>query len=284
MGCVDYGNITISPQLIYEDENSYFPHDHFINFELGELLDKSVELNKLNNGYELINTYNDGYSGHEIKINYNSNLKITNVDFKEWSDMVDGSETKYTVEDIIFSTNQIPNESKNLIGHYTLNIKEDYKAGKFLRKEGVKDKTTYRTFNGKFKFYNKAEIQHGLNWVKEQNEIRLGIKDSLGIYSMPDEFAKFGKGDIKLKEILSRYSVERSETDFESKIFILVNLVIDENGMINKEDVRILDKMKSNRIVDLIRNDKELMNNWIPAKRNGENVKSEINLTIQVQE
>lgn len=106
--------IAICPQLIYEEVNSYFPHDYFTEKSLDGLLDKSLEINKLNEKYLLTNVYNDGLTGHQVRIEFNDRLEIFQVDYNEWSDnVIIGSETNYTVESIIISTNQNPTETQS---------------------------------------------------------------------------------------------------------------------------------------------------------------------------
>ena len=163
-----YGKVVISPQHMYEAENTYFPHDHFIESELGELLEKSVEIKTANDKTEIINHYNDGYSGHKVRFIINSKLEIEVVEYDEWSDIEYGSESKYTVEQVILTLNSKPTFDSRLIGHYTLKIREDFNPGKLLKNEGVEPNLSYRTFNGKFKIYSEEEKRKGLEWVNQQ--------------------------------------------------------------------------------------------------------------------
>jgi hypothetical protein len=285
-GLGQIGKIAICPQFIYEEENSYFPHDYFIEENLGELLDESLSLEKVNDKFVLTNVYNNEFTGHEIIIEFNDKLEIYQVDYDEWSDMINGSETNYTVENIIISTNENPSETETqgLVGHYTLLIREDFKAGQILKNEGVNDTTYYSTFNGKFKVYNDKERSLGLEWVESQNELRFGLKDSLNIYDSPDEFAEYLYGDEELKKLLNKYKVQRSETKLAHKVFISVSVIVDENGKVNPNSMTILDEMNSERILDRLKQDEQLLSSWIPGKRKGKAVKSRMNLTIMVNE
>lgn len=120
--------------------------------------------------------------------------------------------------------------------------------------------------------------------MKSQNEIKLGLKDSLNIYNSPDDFAEFVHGDEALKKLLSKYRVPRFETKLTHKVFISVNVIVDENGRINPDSMVILDDMNSDRILKLLKKDEVLLNDWIPGKRKGKAVKSRISLVVMVGE
>ena len=97
------------------------------------------------------NTLNEGLSGIDVAITLNPKLKIMDAQFNRWNDIIDGQETKYKIEKIIFELDKNPFLDSIITGRYSLEIKEIVKTNKELRKLGIKDTTLYSTFNGKFK-------------------------------------------------------------------------------------------------------------------------------------
>lgn len=186
-----FGQAIITDQPPYEVENQYFPHDYFVKVGMEGLLDSAVSINRCDSKVIIKNTFNDGYEGHEVRFSISSDLEIKHVQYREWTDVSDGSKINYTVEKVILSMSANPFESVLLSGHYTLQIREEYVVGELLRREGFKDTTAWRVFNGKFRVYSEQERERGRDWLIEQNEIKMGIKDSFGIYQMPDEYAAF---------------------------------------------------------------------------------------------
>jgi len=266
------GKVAISPQIMYEDNNSYFAHDYFVEKEFTKSLDYALKHEHKDGLYSIENKFDDGYSGHYILIKLNSELEIMHVEYDEWKEFDDPSDTRHQVENIILSTNQLPRKVENLIGHYTLLIKTVSKSAD----------TRYHTFNGKFRFYSENGKQKGKDWIHSQNEVKLGIKDDLGVYIHPDENAVFKTGNTELEKLLRKYSVQRTETNFLRKGFVLVTMIVNEDGTVDPNSLIIFDDMQSRRILNLLKQDESLMTNWIPAKYNGENVKSEVNVSIRV--
>ncbi len=168
------GKAVIAYQPVYEEENNYFPHDYFVAAEMVGLLDTAISIKKTEQKVIIINTYNDGYTGHKVLFEISSDLEILDVRYKEWADVIDGSKVKYTVEKVILSMNDNPFIAELITGHYILQIKEDYFAGELLSHEGAKDTTTFRIFNGKFKTYSENEKQKGREWIINKNEIKNG--------------------------------------------------------------------------------------------------------------
>jgi len=279
-----FGKIVVSPQNIYEDINSYHPHDYFLEEKLTEFTDYVLKYSKEDGIHHIENIFWDGYMGHEVKISFNSELDIIQVEYDEIHTFEDGSETSYKVENIIFSANQSPTDSENLVGHYTLIIKSIYEAGEIQSNEGGRDTIEYYIFNGKFKFYSENEKLKGKEWVLDQNEIKQGIKDSLGFYLSPDEFAKFKGGDDELRKLLRNYAIQRNETNHLRKGIAVVSMIINDDGSVDPNSLVIHDEMWPKRILSELKADTDLMNNWIPAKYKCKNVKSEVNLPIRVYE
>lgn len=277
------GQAIINDQPIYEEGNTYFPHDYFVELDIGGLLDTALSIEIKNKTLFIKNTFNDGFTGHEVRFTLSHDLEITTVEFDEWSDVIDGSESKFIVDKAILSLSDNPFEEALITAHYTLQIKEEYQPGKLLSKEGVKDRTTDRIFNGKFKIYSENEKLKGRDWIVDQNEIRMGIKDSLGVYQLPDGFAEFKFGEDSLKAILRVYEINSAKTKVPKKSFVTLQLIIDENGKVDLNTIKILEPMKSLEIIELVRQNTDLMTNWFPASYKGRPVKSAVNLPIRVK-
>jgi len=275
------GRAVVTHQYIYELDNSYFPHDYFVASDMAELLDTAVSILGDEQTLKITNTFNDGFTGHEVQFVLSSDLEITRVDYREWTDIIDGSKTDYTVDKVVLSMNENPFKSELISGHYTLQIREDYFSGEQLRKEGVTDTTTYRIFNGKFKVYSEKEKEKGREWIVDQNEIKMGIKDSLGIYKMPDNFAEFKFGSDSLKALLKEFEIDRTESTEKVKGFITIQMLLDENGRVDKESMTIREPMKSLKILHRLKTNKALMTEWYPATYKGKPVKSELNLPLK---
>jgi hypothetical protein len=280
-----YGKAIVSPyHYVYEEDNIYFPHDYFIEKNLEGLLKNALTIDKIDNFIIITNKYNDGFSGHKIVFHIDENLDIEKVEYDDWNDIEDGSEIKYSVEKIILSISENPFTNNNLVGHYTLQIKEEYTVGELLENEGFKDTTTFRIFNGKFKFYTEREKLNGKEWVISQNEISLGIKESPDVYLSPDEFAEYKWGNDSIEQILTRYEIDRSKTEVENQDFITLIMIVDENGEVNSERMLIREKMKSNELLEDLKRDSKITSNWQSAIHNGRNVKSKVYLTIRIKE
>lgn len=278
------GRAVISYQPIYEDENNFFPHDHFLTVDMNGLLDTAVSIQKTKQGIDIKNMYNDGFTGHSIQFRISPSLEIEDVKYQEWTDVIDGSEIRYTVEKAILSMNENPFKEELITGHYTLQIKAEYFAGKLLSKEGMKDTTTYRVFHGKFKLYSDTEKQKGRDWIIGQNEIRMGIKDSLDVYEYPDEYAQYKFGIDSLKVLLEQFEIDRSETNEKKKTYVTLEMVVDENGQVDPANMTILEPMKSTKLIENLRMNQDLKTNWHPAIHNGKPVKSKENVTIRIRE
>jgi hypothetical protein len=277
------GKAIITYQPIYEEVNNYFPHDHFVTLDMDNLLDTAASITTKDNKLFITNTFNDGYTGHEVQFIISPSLEILKAEYNEWGDVIDGSESKFSVDKAILSFSDNPFEEKLITAHYTLQIREDYFAGKLLSKEGVKDTTSFRIFNGKFKFYSQNEKLKGREWILDQNEIKIGIKDSLGIYEMPDNFAEFKFGDDSLRVILKEFEIDRAKTEVPKKSFITLQLIIDANGKVDLNTIKIWEPMKSLESIELVKQNSDLMTNWFPATYKGRPVKSEVNLSIRIK-
>ncbi|MEP0365606.1 MAG: hypothetical protein ABJN36_08990 [Cyclobacteriaceae bacterium] len=281
-GRTDLGTAIISDNnYVYEDQNTYFPHDAFM---ASLMLDEPLKLTKSGDTLVISNDYNSGFSGHLIKIFLTPDLKIHKVKYEEFWDVIDGSETATIADKIILQLDKNPFKDTLVTGHYTLQIRNEYSAGELLDQEGVADTVYYSTFNGKFRNYSQEERDNGRDWILERNQIIMGIKDSSGIYHHVDEFAQFKLGNEKLNELLSKYKLERSETQLEKKVFVTVRLVIDELGNVDPNMIRVNDPMNSNKLLNFVRSNDQLLNNWQPAIYEGKPVKSEQNLMVRITE
>ena len=278
------GRAVISYQPIYEEENNFFPHDHFLTVDMDGLLDTAVFIQKIEQGMEIKNIYNDGFTGHSIEFQITPSLEIENVNYREWTDVIDGSEIKFHVEKAILSMNENPFDHNLIVGHYSLQIRRDYFAGELLTPEGVGDTTSYEVFHGKFKIYSDLEKKKGRDWIIDQHEIRMGIKDTLGIYEFPDEIAEYKFGLDSLKVLLQQFEIDRSETKEKRKAFITLKMVIDEYGQVDPATMTILEPMKSTDLIESLRMNQDLKTNWKPATHNGKPVKSKENVAIRIRE
>ncbi len=277
----ELGKAIISETIpVYENEDNYFPHDYFMK---SDLLERPIEVKKSNMTIMISNIFNDGFAGHQVKFKIDRELNITEASFCDWTDVIDGSETQHTVQKIILDLDKNPFTSHNFCGFYTLQIKHNYLAGKLLASEGIKDTTYYSTFNGKFKIYNKEELIKGKKWIINQNEIKYGIKDSLGIYYSPDKFAEFNLDESVLKKALNDLKVKKGEIRDSTRNFITLSFTVDENGSVNKDKIYIRELEISKNLMQKIKDNKLVFENWKPAEYKGEKVKSEVNLRIQLE-
>lgn len=279
-----YGKAIITYQPSYEEENEYFHHDHFVTVDMQGLLDTAVSINVADKQVIIKNTFNDGYTGHEIQFIISSDLEIKDVTYTDWSDYIDGAEKKYKVEKAILSMNVNPFDNKLVTGHYTLQIREDYFAGQLLKEMGRKDTTTFMIFNGKFKIYSEEEIKKGRKWVIDQNEIKYGIKDSLGIYELPDEFTQYKYGEDSLKSMLKQFEVLRSETNVNKGSTLTLYMHVDEKGVVIPESMTMSESMKSTNLIDRLKQNINFMTNWYPATYKGRPLKSDVYLPIRIKE
>lgn len=280
----DLGNVVIDKyHTDYENTDIYYPHDGFM---INEMLEKSTWIERINHSEIMItNVFNDGLTGHEVKMWLSSKLKINKATYNEWTDVIDGSETEYTVDKVILQLNKNPFLDSLITGFYTLQINNKYKAGKILGNEGYKDKSFYTIFHGKFKFYNSEQLNNGKDWIVEQNEIKRGIKDITGVYYHVDKFAKFELGDTILKRILSDLNVKRADVNVEKKAFVTLSFIVDKDGKIDRNNLSIIEECaKSDILLERIKNADELWSNWAPAEYKGEKVKSNVNLSLLILE
>ncbi|MFT6970009.1 MAG: hypothetical protein ACJAXX_000573 [Roseivirga sp.] len=275
------GRAALTYQYVYELDNTYFPHDYFVASDMAELLDTAVSILGDEQTLKITNTFNDGFTGHEVKFLLSSDLGIIEAEYQEWTDMIDGSELDYTEEKVVLSMSENPFKSELITAHYTLQIREDYFAGKQLRKKGAKDTTAYRIFNGKFKLYSEKEKEKGRDWIIDKNEIMMGVKDSSGVYLMPGDFAEFKFGTDALKALLKEFEIDRTESTEQLKSFVTLEIFIDENGHVDKESMAIWEPMRSLEILKRLKMNKALMTEWYPATYKGRPVKSELNLPLK---
>lgn len=270
------GKAIISYQPVYENDNNYFPHDDFLVIDMEGLLDTAVSIK--NEGQELVitNTFHDGYSGHEIQFQLSSDLNILDVSYKEWGDVIDGSETKFNVEKAILSMNKNPFEGTFITGHYSLQIKEEFNSGKTLKSEGINDTTSYKVFNGKFKLYSEKEIENGREWVVNQVELTRGYggKDSTGVYYYPDVEASFATGQKKLQSILDNYKVYKSDFINDPNGSVTIFIIVNADGSVNPDEIYIRETLKTDKLLNQIKSDTVLINGWIPAIHKNKHVKS----------
>jgi hypothetical protein len=172
----DYGSVIINPELNYEVNDSFEKHDNFQNIRYGDfLLEPTVSIEVFDDYLIIGNCLNDGLTGYQIKFKISKELKILDAVYDEWTDVIDGSKTINTVEEITLSLNTNPFANKYFEGRYEILIKQDFKAGEYLALDEIKDTITIKEFNGKFKIYNENELalkKHRLDSLNKSMENR----------------------------------------------------------------------------------------------------------------
>src|SRR5690606_29907137 len=141
---------------------------------------------------ELYNIYNSGYGGEEISIKLNSKLEIIEVDFNEWSDVIDvDNPIEEKISKIKLKLNQNPFLTiKNLRGKYLLEVQHIDKEGKIVEIDYYK---------GKFKSYKDlSKDSSEYRWAVLQNLIFNDITDKNGNYLNPDKKATLKSSDKEL--------------------------------------------------------------------------------------
>lgn len=276
-----YGSAVITPQNVYEAYNFYIPHDYFMS---SALLDTALAFTVENSVLKITNIANDGYTGHKIEIWLQPDLKITNVTYDQWSDVLNGSKDEFTVENIILELNDNPFRTHYVTGHYSMVIKDKYYAGKLLKSEGLVNDTIFQfVFKGKFKGYTPTEIENGKDWILKQNDSKFGLIDSTGVYKIPDSIATFKLGENKLKSIIDQISFTKDDLSNIPNSFIVVALIINEFGKVDTNQMRILNLETEDKLLATIKKYNELLDNWNPAKHNGKVVKSEYIIRINLK-
>jgi hypothetical protein len=151
------GYATINSNLAtYESDSVYFPFDRLHSSELSP---RPVRISKEGDLLIIANTYNEGLSSIDIAITLNPQLKIMDVHFDRWNDVINGSKTDYIIKKITLEIDKNPFQDSIITGRYSLEIKSTVRTNKELRKQGIKDTTFYSTFNGKFKIYRDEDIK-----------------------------------------------------------------------------------------------------------------------------
>jgi hypothetical protein len=295
-----FGQVIISEQPQYESYNIYIPHDSFMLVEVpGFYLENPITLKIEKDTLTLQNKISDGFTGHSISIRISHELEITEVTYHEWNDVIDGNYSEYTVEKIILSLDKNPFNEKYIVGHYILQIREDYYAGWFTDNGRIlnpKDnKTSYKIFHGKFKVYTDEEINKkkqrldSLNAKNDPQSIILinspttSLKDELMPSLRPDKPSEYFPGQEALLALLKQMEVDRSQTKVKSKLFITLTMVINPDGSVDTEKMFILEPMLSDEYLIHLKNNKDLISNWKPAIINGNAVRSVVELPIWIK-
>lgn len=283
----NYGKAIITKNLpIYEYQDNFLPNDMVIyDMIMKHWLDeKSLDvIRNTNNTITIKNLYNDGFTGYEVIIELSSDLKINNISYNEWDDVENGSSTEYSVEKIILQLNKNPFYDSLITGYYSLQIKNEFIAGDILRNEGTNDTTFYSIFYGKFKEYSDTEVLLGRDWIEEQLEIKLGIRDEEGVYITIDKPANFKYGKDSLANILSNISINRSYLTENNSSSTILTFVVNENGNVETDNIEIRDGVKSDEVYKSLLKHKELWTNWIPAQYKCQSVKSKVSLRVRVK-
>jgi len=276
-----YGKAIISPLPYYETNDNYFPHDYFIREDLEGFLDTAVFIKSNSGLIQILNKYNDGFSGHEIRLKINSNLEIKEASYDHWSDVIiPDTKSEYLVEKVILSFENNPFNNKYPEARYVLQIRQDIYD---TRTDARKGPSAYEIFKGKFKVYTDKERQMGRDQVIHHTEIKYGIKDSAGIYHFTDLPAEFEYGADSLKNTLAHIKIDRKEACGIKRSYVVVRMVIDEFGKADPNSIEFRDEVVIEGLLYNIRHHHSLLSNWRPAYYNGRPVKSEINLPVQIK-
>ncbi len=277
----ELGYAIINPNRIYEDTDSYVPYDYFNS---SEWEDTPVKIKKEKNSIFIENTSNYGLSGSSVIFKISPSLKIDNVQYHKWNDIViEGRKTEYVVEKVILELNKNPFIDTTITGHYKLQIREIYRVEKKLRNIGARDTTYYYAFDGKFKVYSSEEIEKGKEWINDQNEIKLRIKDSSGVYYLLDKKPSFQLGDSALADILNQFGFKKNQVEGKFNDYIRLTFLVNENGEVDLNSLQVYEKLVSQEEIDRLKNIKELWSNWDPGEYNGRKVKSNANLLIKTK-
>ncbi|WP_415374108.1 hypothetical protein [Patiriisocius sp. Uisw_017] len=258
--------------MINEDCIKYEINDEFHRYDdveksqndfknLNLVIDKNTTLS-------IENSYNGGLMGYDINFNINSNLEIKNVTYDFWDDVIDlDNVITYEVCQANLSLNQNPFITlKELRGNYNLEI-EKYCNGYIV------EKTTYK---GKFKTFKGLDPNsENYKWVTNKSIGLKNVKDPNGVYLSPENPPILISDSKLLIEELNKVNEFRGQ---KIKAFVVIN----ENGMIEKEPIRfsikLSSELESKLIMMLIKFTK-----WNPAVINGKTVKSSIPIVINTE-
>ena len=153
----ELGYAIINPNLEqYEKDSTY------VSFDLlhpSELCPNPIRITNAGDYLSIQNTLNDGLSGIEITITLNPQMKIVDVKYDRWNDMIMPYEEKYKIEKIIFEVDKNPFLDSLITGRYSLEIIESISYKKELKNKGVNDTSFHSTFKGKFRVYRDDDIR-----------------------------------------------------------------------------------------------------------------------------
>lgn len=111
----------------------------------------------------------------------------------------------------------------------------------------------------------------------------ISLKEGTDIYIMPEVFPEFKYGEDSLKSILQKLEIPRNETNLERKKFIVLSLIIKENGTVAQDSISIKEQIMSDDYIAKIKSFKSLMLDWNPGLVNKKPVKAEINLPVNIK-
>lgn len=258
--------------IINENVAKYEINDEFDRFDdveksQNDFKNLTLIINK-NTSFKIENSYNGRLMGYDINFSINSNLEIENVSYDFWDDVINlDNVITYEVCQANLNLSQNPFiKLSELRGNYNLEI-EKYCNG---------DITGKKTYNGKFKTFKGVDTNsENYKWVTKQSKGVKNVKDSNGIYLIPENPPTLISNSKLLIEELKKISEFNGQ-----KIKAIV--VINENGKIEKEPIRFSIKLsndeQSKLVASLIKYTK-----WKPAIVNGKKVKSSIPVIINTK-
>jgi len=229
---------------------------------------ESLIINEDNKELLIENKYSSGYTGHNFVFRIDNKLNIIKATYSYWTDVLSTEESNYIIDNIDLKLNQNPfNGLKELRGQYTLQIREVDLDGKLINS---------KEFKGKFKTYKGVDKKsEEYKWAIEQNNIFNGITNENGAYLRPDIKPSLKSGYKKFKK-----EIKKLDGYIPNRLKFYV--VINENGKIDKEQIRLMGyftKELENEITTLLIEITE----WYPACVDDKAVKSQLPIVIGIE-
>lgn len=221
-----------------------------------------------NNKFVIRNSESFGFNGKDIEITLDKNLKVIEVEYSEWIDVIDAKMPTFVVEQIDLKLSKNPFKNiEGIQGQYTLKINKVDLKGNIVTRDSYK---------GKFKsYYNTNKNASDYLWALNQNMIRNDVIDHNGAYLHPDKMPKL-RSDLKSLNSDIKREIINSGIDIPK---IKVQVIITEQGKIEENTIKYITNIET----DLIEKINKILiekTNWYPGLVNDKKVKSRIPLII----
>ena len=147
----DFGKVEISNERItrFTNQDKYFSCDNQNRKNTNEPISKFSKIILKENQLAISNTDNSYSEGCKIDILVDNELKIVQIEFNQWFDVIDESyETRYEVIECYMNLNKNPfsGPKEKIVGNYYLKIKDITDYNLFWKK----DKVDVFSFKGRF--------------------------------------------------------------------------------------------------------------------------------------